>query len=286
MTTLLVIGVPASGKSTYIGALRHLLVANEVPAELELTTLADDEGHLNRLEEEWLSCNIVQRTKSATEGWVKVNVRDRSTNAEAVLIIPDLRGEAFEQPAVIGQCQKDLHDALTLTDGIMLFTNADREGDTLMIDDFGDMILDENDGEGGEDMEKDDECLKPFRPEDIPEEAKIVEFLQVANRRPWPPRPRKIAVIASAWDVINPEANITPDTWLKANRPMLEQFLSANSELWNMRVYGISAQGGKLPDKKDELEIVRRPSERINVVGHGASPHDLTAPLQWLMMTA
>lgn len=283
MTTLLVIGMPASGKSTYIGALRHLLVADEVPAELALAALAEDEAHLNRLEEEWLSCRVVQRTKPATEGWVKLKVRDRSTGAEATLTIPDMRGEAFEQPAVIGQCQKDLHDALMLADGILLFTNADHEDDTLMIDSFGDMFPDQDDREeecGEEEVNE----PKPFKPENMPEEVKIVEFLQVANCRPQLPRLRKIAVIASAWDVIDPASNITPETWLKISRPMLEQFLAANSDLWDPRIYGISAQGGKLPDKKEQLERVKRPSERVRVVGHEASPHDLTAPLRWLMV--
>jgi len=64
---------------------------------------------------------------------------------------------------------------------------------------------------------------------------------------------------------------------------MLAQFLAANADLWNARVYGISAQGGKLPDRKRELAKIKQPSERIRVVGHGAGTHDLSAPLQWLM---
>jgi len=274
MMQQLIVGMPNSGKSTYIAALRHLLIANEVHTELELTGLAANEKHLNKLEADWLDCKQVQRTKTATEGWVEFRVKDRKSGTHSTLSIPDLRGEAFEQPACNGLCQKDVYDAVTAADGILLFTNADREDDTLMISEFSDILLE---------YDKSDPPtpIKPFKTDEMPEEVKIVEFLQVANRRPQRPRRRKIAVIVSAWDVVA-EAP-APSTWLEANRPMLAQFLAANADLWNARVYGISAQGGKLPDRKRELAKIKQPSERIRVVGHGAGTHDLSAPLQWLM---
>ena len=271
----LIIGMPNSGKSTFIAALRHLLLANEVPTELELTGLADNEAHLNRLESEWLACQRVERTKPATEGWVEFNVRDQESGVQSTLSIPDLRGEAFEQPACIGQCQKELHDALAKTDGILLFTNADREDDTLLIADFADIL-----SEGATETQP---SLQSFKPENMPEEVKIVEFLQFANRRPRYSRKRKIAVLVSAWDVVDSQNSLTPDMWLEIYRPMLAQFLASNHDLWEPRVYGISAQGGKLPEMQEALEQIKTPSERIRVVGHEAQTHDLSAPLRWLM---
>ena len=271
----LIIGMPNSGKSTFIAALRHLLLADEVPTELELTSLADNEAHLNRLESEWLACKMVERTKPATEGWVHFNVRNRKSGEQSTLSIPDLRGEAFEQPACIGQCRKELHDALAVTDGVLLFTNADREDDTLLISDIADIL--------GDDVSDPPQLLKNFRPENMPEEVKIVEFLQFTNRRPRRPRKRRIAVLVSAWDVVESLNSLTPDTWLETRRPMLAQFLASNHDLWEPRVYGISAQGGKLPEMKSVLENINRPSERIRVIGHGAKTHDLSAPLLWLM---
>lgn len=278
MMNQLIVGMPNSGKSTFIAALRHVFVANEVSTELELTGLADNEAHLNRLEDDWLACNRVSRTKPTTEGWVQFNVRDRRSGVESILSIPDLRGEAFEQPACNGQCNKELYDALIDTDGVLLFTNADKEDDMLLIADLMDILGPPELVESSDAQQKFD----VFKPENMPEEVKIVEFLQVANRRPLSPRCRKVAVMISAWDVVATMGR-TPDQWLLENRPMLAQFLITNSMLWNSRVYGVSAQGGKLPQMKASLEKVVRPSERIRVVGHGAQPHDLSAPLSWLM---
>lgn len=315
MTSLLVVGMPNSGKSTFIAALRHLLLADEVPTDLCLVGLSANEAHLNRLEKEWLDCKRIERTKPATEGWVELHVTDRTSGAETRLLIPDLRGEAFEQPACIGQCQSDLFNALTESTGILLFTNVDREEDAMLIDELAD-ILNAEPAEGEEapsvdaqsfepvhpvesvkaaaEPNKADEPLKPdtsaraeapirFRPEGMPEEVKVVEFLQVANRRPQRARCRKIAVIVSAWDLVMDDKNLTPDKWFATQRPMLSQFLATNEELWEPRVYGVSAQGGRLPQDKAELEKIRRPSERIRIVGHDATDHDISAPLRWLL---
>ena len=80
MTSLLVVGMPNSGKSTFIAALRHLLVADEVPIDLCLAELSESESHLNRLENSWLDCEVIERTKPATEGWVELKVQDKKTS--------------------------------------------------------------------------------------------------------------------------------------------------------------------------------------------------------------
>lgn len=263
--------MPGSGKSTYIAALRHLLVAQVVPTELQLTGLADEERHLNRLESEWLRCEEVDRTKPATEGWVELHVRNRNSELASTLTIPDLRGETFEQPLCAGTCHPDLYEAVKRSDALLVFTNADREDDATMIADLGDLLSPAH---------HDGEASTLFRPEDMPEEAKLVEFLQMANRRPFRAKRRKLAIAISAWDVVS--AEMTPDHWFAENRPMLDQFLHHNNALWQTRFYGVSAQGGRLPRDRRKLGQIKEASRRIKLVGHGADPHDLTAPLNWL----
>jgi len=79
------------------------------------------------------------------------------------------------------------------------------------------------------------------------------------------------------------DPDVTPDYWLKTRRPMLAQFLETNDDIWELRVYGVSAQGGRLPQDKEALEKIRRPSERIRIAGHDAGAHDISAPLRWLL---
>jgi hypothetical protein len=277
----LIVGMPNSGKSTFIAALTHLLIADEVPTQLKLLSLADDEQHLNRLEGEWLACERVQRTKPSTEGWVKLNIQDTSTGIQSDLLIPDLRGEAFEQPACTGQCQTTLLSALNECEGILLFSNVDRGDDTMMLDDIVDIFATGTDLGAGSAIP-----TQPFIPENMPEEVKIVEFLQMANRRPRAHKKRRIAVILSAWDLVDETEGITPDSWLEAQRPMLSQFLETNGDSWEFKVFGVSAQGGRLPAEKQHLEKVKIPSKRVRIVGQNIAEHDLSAPLQWLISTS
>lgn len=272
MNRQLIVGMPNSGKSTFIAALRHLLVANEVETSLLLNRLAADEGHLNRLEKEWLNLSPVQRTKPSTEGWVELNIKNKTTNEESSLLIPDLRGEAFEQPACTGQCSTELYSALVDSSGLLLFTNADKADDSLLLDDLQDLLPA---GSTSQPL--------PFKAEDMPEEVKIVELLQTINRNRRSSRMRHLAIIISAWDVVAANSGeASPYAWFKSKRPMLSQFLESNSDKWTTRVYGVSAQGGKLPRDQAKLEEVT-PSKRVIVVGHGAAVHDLSAPLNWLM---
>jgi len=274
MTRQLIVGMPESGKSTFIAALRHLLLSGTISTELTLTRLADEERHLNDLETDWLELKEVQRTKPATEGWVEFHVKDAASGTESVLLVPDLRGETFEQPACSGLCQDHLYEAVIDASGIALFTSAEREDDALMISDLGDLLDDRGEVAFNE--------AGSFDPYGMPEEVKIVEFLQMANRRPLLPKRRRVALMASAWDVI--PSGRTPEAWLTEKRPMLAQFLQYNPELWDLRVYGVSAQGGRLPQDRKRLKSMK-PAERIRIVGHGAKPHDLTAPLRWLAGT-
>lgn len=272
MRRQLIVGMPETGKSTFLAALRHLLLSPTLSTELQLVGLADEERHLNDLERNWLELKNVPRTKPATEGWVEFHVRDAGTGVASVLLVPDLRGETFEQPACIGQCQPELHDAVAEATGILLFTSAEREGDALMIADLGDILGN---------TEEPNSCAPviSFDPYDMPEEVKIVEFLQMANRIPLAPRKRRVAVMVSAWDVV--PADLSPLAWFTDKRPMLDQFLEFNTDLWETRIYGVSAQGGRLPQDKKRLSKLA-PTERIRLVGYNADRHDLTSPLRWL----
>lgn len=278
MKRQLIIGMPSSGKSTFIAALRHLLLANEVPTVLELTGLSDEEAHVNALEAKWVACKEIERTKPATEGWVEFQVRNRETMTETVLSIPDLRGETFEQPLCSGRCSSELSAAVAEADALLVFTNADRPADMGLISDLNDMIEDnpQTPAKGPPSARR---APMPFKPENMPEEAKIVEFLQMANRRPMLSRQRKIGLVISAWDVVS--GSLSPEDWFADHRPMLEQFLSNNSDLWDRRIYGVSALGGRFP--RDRQRLKRKiPSKRIIVVGPETIPHDLTSLLSWL----
>ena len=276
----LIAGMPGSGKTTFIAALRHLLNASRIPTSLVFDGFTDSEKHLNRLEEKWVACEEVDHTPAISNAWPILRLKDTATGNAASIAIPDISGEAFRQIAATGRCRRSIYEAMVESSGLLLFTNADRATDNTMIVDEA-RLAEEL---GGDEMgggAGDVGAPASFDPEKMPEETNLVELLQVMNRRPLSSRQRLLAVIVSAWDVLQP-TDVEPEAWLRMNRPMLWRYATSNPDLWTLRVYGVSAQGGSFPAQREKLQVLE-PSHRIQVIGPGASPHDLTVPIHWVL---
>lgn len=189
----LIAGMPGSGKTTFIAALRHLLNANRVPTSLVFDGFTDSEKHLNRLEEKWLACEEVDHTPAISNAWPTLRLKDTATGNTASIAIPDISGEAFRQIAVTGRCRRSIYEAMVESSGLLLFTNADRATDNTMIVDevrlAGELGADEMGG-GADDVG----APASFDPEKMPEETNLVELLQIMNRRPLSSSQRLLAV--------------------------------------------------------------------------------------------
>ena len=169
-------------------------------------------------------------------------------------------------------------------DGLLLFVIADRFVDSVTIADAAAQIPEfaapEYDGDHEPETEWD--------PDKTPQQVQLVDLLQIVSNPPHGKRPTRIAVIVSAWDLAPTQSD--PTTWLSHRMPLLDQLLRAHACEIPYRVYGVSAQGGRLPKREEpdvasdrnELLGYARPSTRIRVVGHEAGQHDLTHPIRWL----
>jgi hypothetical protein len=91
----------------------------------------------------------------------------------------------------------------------------------------------------------------------------------------------RIALMISAWDLVT--APLSPPEWLERRLPLLSQFLMASVRDRELRVYGISAQGGDLQRDRAALQLARNASERIRVIEGRKEHHDLSAPIKWLL---
>jgi hypothetical protein len=101
------------------------------------------------------------------------------------------------------------------------------------------------------------------------------------------------SIVVSAWDEVVPFYN-EPGEWFSDRLPLLDQYIATNSDTFPTKIFGLSAQGGRLPDDEKRL-LALTPMERIMVVagperGHAQrptdrenGPHDASAPLRWLI---
>jgi hypothetical protein len=282
---LLLLGMANTGKSTYLAALIHLLTAGRATTSLTLAGLSSFEAHAVALEDRWLACEPLDRTRKRSRGEGGFRIIPATGGGEVELAIPDLSGEHFRQIAARGMAAPGLFDALSNADGLMLFTNADRAPDDRLIFDEASEAADLEDafaeelGEKPAPPEPDPEPV--FNPDEMPEEVVVVELLQILNRRPSVRRKRSIAVVVSAWDVVTDSE--TPAEWLRRKRPMLWQFLEYNPDLWDFQAWGVSAQGGDYRLETERLRQLTDPADRIRIEGNGASRQDLSAPISWLI---
>ena len=277
----LVVGMPSSGKSTYIAALGEVLLSGDVKTALTVEALANSESHMVALHESWLSCKELQRTTTGDENWLSFHVISTADGARTTIQLPDLSGESLRDAVVTGLFPEKLYQALEDCDGILLFTNTNAKYDDILLPELAELFSGSSPVIGSNsDVKIEEGKEKPFDPLDMPEQPKLVQLLQtIVDLQPF--RKRCLAVMLSAWDTVDPRR--TPDDWFYEHRSMLSQYLEFNKSHWLVRIYGVSAQGGALPRDKSKLQNILKASERVHIVGHGAAKHDLAAPIKWLM---
>jgi hypothetical protein len=269
-----IIGLPKTGKTTFLAALWHLIDAGEVSTKLTLDKLLGDHHHLNSIVEAWRKCEEVQRTSIAAETTVSIHFNETATGRGVALEFPDLSGESFEQQLSTRSCPESYVATLHNQGGILLFVTADRGLDGITIEDLAPVLR------GAPESDRSSK-RREWTPQVVPEAVRLVELLQFLQEAPFERRRRKVAVIVSAWDLVA-ESQTRPEEWLARELPLLHQFLAANPGSFESQIYGVSAQGGDVKgDRRAEL-LLMTPSERITCVGPETEHHDLTSPVLWL----
>ncbi len=270
-----IMGLPRSGKTTFLAALWHILDAGETETQLVLDKLVGDHTHLNAIVAAWRRCEPMPRTSIAAETVVTMHMHEPASDQRVVLSFPDLSGESMERQFAERTAARDFIAGAARAGGLLLFINADRGQDGMTILDVAEF------GDAAPAEEAALHAAEPWSPAVVPEQVQLVDLLQQMMRPPFERRLRKLAIIISAWDVVAAPA-LTPQAWLAHEMPLLDQFLDTNGASFTVASYGVSAQGGRL-DADDREPLARQvPSLRIRCVGPGAAPHDITAPISWL----
>jgi len=324
-----VIGFQGSGKTTYAAALWYLVDARakQVTTVLSKGTHRGEYAYLETIADAWERGYQVKRTGLGTWESVTINLRAKTVEGDIELSFIDMSGETFEQIFVSREYDARLEAMVSGCEGLLLFVSADRQVDDASLVDFGMTFPEEMPDESEQDHEDEavsgagaetsrfgagavnasgdavepgDEASqgeasgtptgKPseFTPALTPRQVQIVDLLEAFSDAPLKLRPKRIAVVVSAWDLVG--SDVTPDGWLSDKMPLLDQYLRSRSDELETRIYGVSAQGGRLPQQgqpdegsdRQALLAMQIPSSRIRVVGHGGDDHDLTHPIAWL----
>ena len=275
----LLVGLPASGKTTFIAALWHVIASQDVEGALGLEVLDAPVDHLNALRGRWLRFEETSRTSISAEeiSTIKIGVSDGSSATE--IVIPDLAGESIQRGLIERQWAAGFARLVRDSTGVLLFIHPEKLSESWSIGDAIE-IAGEEERPYLASGPSEESAATDWSPDAIETQVMLVDLLQLLCCHIEKERFR-LAVIVSAWDLVVSQE--LPLEWLAKELPLLDQFLTNSHSRLDSRVYGVSAQGGELPRDFDSLSAYEKASDRIQVVLDGLPSHDITAPIRWAL---
>jgi hypothetical protein len=276
---LLFVGLPGSGKTTFLAALWHVLNDGSSATSLKLTKLSGDRAYLNQITKEWRECSQVPRTNLQTEQVVVLHLDSEGFGAFD-LSIPDLAGEAFKQQLTDRRMSRRHEAFVQQASGVMLFLHPDVQKGTQLT--VARRLEAELPGAHEEDATAASAGTdNAWSPELLPTQAQLVELLQFLLERAE--RKLRVAVVVSAWDLVDSLG--APHEFVARELPLLQQFLEANDDLFAYSVFGVSAQGGDITvaSEKQTLLELDDALKRIKVRQEQQTGQDVTKPIAWLL---
>lgn len=281
MHQALLVGLPSSGKTTFLAALWHVIVSQDVDGALALEVLDAPVDHLNDLRGRWLRFEVANRTSSNAEETTTIRIGPSGGETTTEIVVPDLAGESIQQSLADRQWPADLQDFVHGSTGVLLFVHPKEISEPWPILDAME-IAGEGAPRSSETSIADESAEREWSADQVPTAVQLVDLLQLLCMQIATEHFR-LAVIVSAWDLVSETG--MPSEWLAKELPLVDQFLNSHHHSrFDFRVYGVSAQGGEIPRDSDRLKSLLKASERITVVlGSNAPSRDITAPLRWLI---
>jgi hypothetical protein len=278
LSKILLIGLPETGKTTFLAALWHTVYKSR--CVLKLKELPEQSGYIKDIASKWVDCKSLGRTVQGVDQLVEMKLENSSTNEITELIFPDISGESFNSFFVDRQWTIDYEGLVSRAVGILFFVHPDKVLDNHLIQEANSVFSERDEHGNGSSQANENEIR--WDSNNVPTQVKVVDLLQLHTHKSID-KTFKVAVIVSAWDVI--QETITPKQWIEKRMPLLDQYLKANSDLIYFEVFGVSAQGGDIEEDKDSLLDKNEPYERIIAKDSDNNDISICEPIIWIKGT-
>jgi len=258
----------------------------------------------------WINYKLIGHTSEESERTLSLQVCERASEKTFTMMVPDVAGDRLQnlwvlrspftptmehclgyllfldprvqnEPPLIGPEQKDAVAALLAGANTPIgerssVAEAAHVAEEKAEDDDRDNADAENDGDDADEGETSAEFR--WQPEMSPPQVQLVYLLQELIRERLN---KKIAVVVSAWDYVE-EEHKTPVAICQDLYPMLSNYLAFESK-YDVRYFGISAQGGPYPQLQMARKENPRHEERAYVIQENAKSSDLTDVFFWML---
>lgn len=265
--SLIFIGLPETGKTSYIAALWSYFKANNETDDLLLDCLPDQREYIEGIATKWRHCETLTRNTTGSYEKIEFSIKTKDNNSYKIEF-PDLAGEMFKHQFEHRELTKSFISMTNSTNGAILFINPNILLEISSHNQFGDV---------GSPQIQTKQDLIPYDIEKAPQRIKIVDLMQILMNQVN--KNIKLAVIISAWDSMTED--VSPQVWIESNLPFISTFIKHNFKEYHY--FGVSAQGGDYESQKDELLNNNDPLKRIIVNDCGVITNNITKPLKWLM---
>ena len=289
------VGLPATGKTTYIAALWAYLTSGLPDGGYRVTDFPDDPSYLNAIAVAWAGGADMPRNSLGATDRIEFTIETPSRSA-LTIVLPDLPGEIFLNAVVRPSIDEDPADAVTSSDLLLVFVNGEKARTYAALGDHqlphgAEAEVTPAPTEGSEPGdasttigERDDQVgpsaahSNDFAVEALDSDTLNTELLQrlvyLMRDNGTPP----IVIVVSAWDALDGIGE-TPQGWLCREQPMLSQLIEELSRTTEIGVVGVSAQGANY---FDDPTIVQKPTtERPWGCDTDGNRTDIAGPLLW-----
>ena len=266
---LALIGMPQTGKSTFLGAL-WALVQSPLEQTVSEAAFSGDRSYIQRLAEQVARGEEIDRTGVDTNEAMAVELAFESLGSADVLI-PDTSGESLRVLVEQRLWHPRLRAACEEATAIALFVHPARLRVPQPLS-----LLD-----GFERESATPDAQEPVSFDVHEHAATAAELIDVFEnvtelcRESWPIR---LAVIISAWDRV--DGDPTPQEWLATRLPAVLATIESNPDIAALEVFGVSAQGGPL-EAREELLTRGEICDRVYARDRAGQPVSLVAPVRW-----
>jgi hypothetical protein len=275
-----------------VGALWQV-IQDERDTSISEVSVAGDRAYLQELGEKVARGEEPDRTDVESDEGLRITVSMPGVGL-ADLDVSDLSGETLRLLVENRIWHEQLRRALDGVNAVLLFVHPDKIRQPIRIA-FTKKILTKLVTESAEDSSTAPEgqlkesngvsLTRPgakapdFLPRFSCTSAKLIDGLENLlglMRREWPLR---LGVVVSAWDAVADD--ITPGEWLQDRLPALAEMLRSNPERVEAAVFGVSAQGGRIPADRDRLLKIGRVLDRCYARDANGTAVPLSEPVRW-----
>lgn len=262
------VGLPGSGKTTFIAALWHIL--NGKKHLLKLNYRQSDRKYLEEIYAKWAAFEEIERSNTSTFNSIELDII-KNDNGVLKLNFPDVSGELYKDIYNSRTISNNLSETMININSILLFIHPI----SLKVDRYIGDVVKPNEVDESHVEEKDLSNSTNF---DISQSQAIITDLVIALKNKN--KIKNIAVIVSAWDTIE---GFTPEKYIKEICPLFHMFLK-NSGI-KYKIWGVSAQGGDYENNQDmeQIQEYEDLTERIRIVDCEGENNDISLPLNWLI---